>query len=219
MRTDVFHFATRHAEYLGAVMLANWKARHFLTIANIPLRDVAHIATASTSFCIDNVLIHECVVIYYFNEPHVDAPGHLEQLKHDFAYVSFANGKMIIDKDAWHYPRTEKQQQQIIARNHARARGYGAMDAFTYGEWMLLCATFGDRCIACKRRRNLCIDHVIPLGLGGSNAIYNIQPLCQACNSRKGNASTDYRDPQVLATLLERISQHTPSASKMVLDN
>ena len=29
------------------------------------------------------------------------------------------------------------------------------------------------------------VDHVVPLGLGGTNEESNLQPLCQACHNRK----------------------------------
>jgi 5-methylcytosine-specific restriction endonuclease McrA len=38
-------------------------------------------------------------------------------------------------------------------------------------------------------------DHVVPLSLGGSNDIDNIQPLCKSCNSSKRGRHIDYRLP------------------------
>ena len=40
---------------------------------------------------------------------------------------------------------------------------------------------------------DLTVDHIVPLALGGSNTIDNIQPLCSACNGIKGCETTDYR--------------------------
>lgn len=31
------------------------------------------------------------------------------------------------------------------------------------------------------------IDHIVPRSKGGANALANYQPMCQHCNSRKGN--------------------------------
>jgi len=43
------------------------------------------------------------------------------------------------------------------------------------------------RCVKCTSYKNLCIDHVYPLSLGGSNEPENLQTLCWKCNSKKSN--------------------------------
>jgi 5-methylcytosine-specific restriction endonuclease McrA len=67
---------------------------------------------------------------------------------------------------------------------------------FTHAEWQALKALHNHTCLCCARREpviRLTPDHVIPLAKGGGNAIDNIQPLCQPCNSAKGTTTTDYR--------------------------
>lgn len=55
----------------------------------------------------------------------------------------------------------------------------------------------GGRCLSCGAHEELTVDHIRPLGRGGSNAIENIQPLCAACNNAKGHRVMDYRSAEV----------------------
>jgi 5-methylcytosine-specific restriction endonuclease McrA len=64
---------------------------------------------------------------------------------------------------------------------------------YTIEEWLALIAQHGYACVACKERKPLTADHVVPLSQGGANTIDNIQPLCRSCNSAKGNKIIDYR--------------------------
>ena len=41
------------------------------------------------------------------------------------------------------------------------------------------------RCMKCGSKKNLEIDHVVPLARGGSNRLENLQLLCRDCNRRK----------------------------------
>lgn len=49
-------------------------------------------------------------------------------------------------------------------------------------------------CLRCGVNKDLTIDHVIPVSLGGSNHHSNLQVLCRSCNSIKGNYPEDYRE-------------------------
>jgi 5-methylcytosine-specific restriction endonuclease McrA len=78
------------------------------------------------------------------------------------------------------------------AKKRAAAAGYSGKH-FTKQQWLELLEACGHRCLACGGAENVSVDHVIPLSLGGSNTIENIQPLCATCNSLKGAAIRDYR--------------------------
>jgi 5-methylcytosine-specific restriction endonuclease McrA len=74
-----------------------------------------------------------------------------------------------------------------------RARKLANGGSHTVAEWEELKGACGRRCLCCGRRVKLTKDHVIPLTAGGTDAIDNIQPLCQPCNSSKGARCVDYR--------------------------
>ena len=83
---------------------------------------------------------------------------------------------------------------------HSRARSDRLRIARSKGkhtpeEWAALKDACGIRCAKCKDSGewNLVRDHIVPIHAGGSDAIDNIQPLCQRCNSAKGPDQTDYR--------------------------
>jgi 5-methylcytosine-specific restriction endonuclease McrA len=85
-------------------------------------------------------------------------------------------------------------RQVSRAKYRARARGYEG-GHFTVLEWRALVEACGGRCLACgvAKPEDLTVDHVVPLALGGSNIIENIQPLCTVCNGIKGSEVIDYR--------------------------
>jgi 5-methylcytosine-specific restriction endonuclease McrA len=64
---------------------------------------------------------------------------------------------------------------------------------FTQQEWTDLCNKYGNICLCCGKKKKLTADHIIPLSLGGTSNIDNIQPLCQSCNSKKRVRIIDYR--------------------------
>lgn len=61
-------------------------------------------------------------------------------------------------------------------------------------EWKDLCEKYGNKCLACGSTiAKLEADHIVPVACGGQNILDNIQPLCHACNARKGIQTIDYR--------------------------
>jgi 5-methylcytosine-specific restriction endonuclease McrA len=64
-------------------------------------------------------------------------------------------------------------------------------------EWRALLALCGPACLCCGRIRKLQLDHILPVKKGGTGWIWNIQPLCGECNSRKHAKWIDYRPKEV----------------------
>jgi 5-methylcytosine-specific restriction endonuclease McrA len=103
------------------------------------------------------------------------------------------------DEDRERYqtnPKTHRRkiENATVSVHARRARIKGTNTKFSVMEWRTLCKRYGHHCLACgKKFKILSPDHVIPLSLGGSNSIANIQPLCLACNLQKKTDTTDYR--------------------------
>lgn len=82
----------------------------------------------------------------------------------------------------------------IVERRHRRrAKEKDTGEHFTAYEWRLLCNEYGNICLKCGQKKKLTPDHVVPISLGGSNSIKNIQPLCLECNLQKHTNIVDYR--------------------------
>lgn len=86
--------------------------------------------------------------------------------------------------------REQNPEKCRVFRNNRRARYNGT---FSVKEWLDLCDRYDNRCLCCGEKKPLTKDHVIPISLGGTNTIDNIQCLCKNCNSKKHTKTTDYR--------------------------
>lgn len=85
-------------------------------------------------------------------------------------------------------------EKRAVYERNRRARKNGRGGRITKGEWEQLCDKYGNRCLHCGRSDvKLTLDHVVPLKLGGSHTIDNVQPLCMKCNSSKYTKIIDYR--------------------------
>lgn len=108
-----------------------------------------------------------------------------------------------------HTCRLNRKELRTRARLLSRLYGHqrrallaGSRGSYTPAEWTELLARY-DKCPGCNRLWRdispppgwgspITVDHIVPLALGGRNDIFNIQPLCYSCNSRKGTKLIEY---------------------------
>lgn len=97
-------------------------------------------------------------------------------------------------REAAHRWRQNNPASNKRMQHRKRIRRLGQTgEVFTAQEWTDLCAEYDNRCCACGSDEPLTVDHVIPVIRNGPTTIDNIQPLCMACNQRKGRRIIDYR--------------------------
>jgi len=90
--------------------------------------------------------------------------------------------------------RRENPQKLAVQLARRRARKPNAEGDFAAEDFEALCEKHGNVCLRCGDGDALLTpDHVIPLSLGGSKHIANIQPLCGKCNSWKNVKVVNYR--------------------------
>jgi hypothetical protein len=86
---------------------------------------------------------------------------------------------------------TNKQYQlnrKLKNYSDRRAKLNSAEGSYTVEEWENLKYKYKNTCPMCGRKEpevKLTQDHIIPISIGGTNYITNIQPLCKSCNCKK----------------------------------
>jgi 5-methylcytosine-specific restriction endonuclease McrA len=80
--------------------------------------------------------------------------------------------------------RKPKRKSRLRKTNH------------TEEEFYALCEAYNFRCVSCCDKlefSEMTRDHIIPTSRGGVDYIWNIQPMCERCNSTKGSRYADFR--------------------------
>lgn len=98
----------------------------------------------------------------------------------------------------WNYKHGKSHTKiyKAFVQMQRKIRKLGNGGGHTLVEWEQLKAKWLYTCLGCLRKEpeiKLQADHVVPLVMGGSDDINNIQPLCGRCNSCKGTKAHDYR--------------------------
>jgi 5-methylcytosine-specific restriction endonuclease McrA len=85
----------------------------------------------------------------------------------------------------------QRRRQRTLERAHAALAGEAAprrREPIPREVRLAVWERDGGRCVDCGSAFDVQYDHVIPLALGGSNSVENLQILCAPCNQRKGAA-------------------------------
>lgn len=89
-----------------------------------------------------------------------------------------------------HYNWKGGYQNKLWSNRQRRIKRLGNGGSHTLGEWDRLKAQYNWTCPSCRKSEpviKLTVDHIVPVSIGGSDNIENIQPLCLPCNVRKFN--------------------------------
>lgn len=115
----------------------------------------------------------------------------------DIKGLSNKSGRTSNRWKGWKTRYPDRYRSSKIKSNYLRRAKLKISEfSYTYPEWQALVNQYDHTCLCCGRREpdiKLTVDHVIPISLGGSNSIDNIQPLCQSCNSKKRAKHIDFR--------------------------
>jgi 5-methylcytosine-specific restriction endonuclease McrA len=86
--------------------------------------------------------------------------------------------------------QSQKRLQRAVARLSATANQAPGRDPIPDDVKTAVWRRDQGKCIQCGSSDRLEFDHIIPVSMGGSNTVRNIQLLCEHCNRDKGGHLT-----------------------------
>ena len=116
--------------------------------------------------------IDVCLVLTNINKQYITSKRGVfdsQTIKSLIGRINNKSGEYYLDRGIWDaITRVERGK----VSNRLRFRVY---------------ARDGHCCVKCGSRRNLEIDHIIPISKGGKTRLDNLQTLCHRCNMKKGS--------------------------------
>lgn len=116
------------------------------------------------------------------------------------AYYQANKGKVLARNKSWKKNNPFQARRTTTVRR-ARKNEVERDRSITAASWTALKVLYGNRCLnpeCIDPTAKLTMDHVIPISKGGADTIWNLQPLCQSCNSSKHTKVIDYRSTQLM---------------------
>lgn len=83
------------------------------------------------------------------------------------------------------WPHTECDDHATGRRKNPRNRGRGGRRRLSSNMRKKVFERDGHQCVRCGEREALTVDHIHPRGMGGSDALVNLQTLCERCHRIK----------------------------------
>lgn len=82
------------------------------------------------------------------------------------------------------------REHRKILQTQRRAREMGAGgNGLSSEQWGVIKRDYNYRCAYCGQKKELTIDHIVPLIKGGLHDKANVAPACKSCNSSKRDKS------------------------------
>jgi len=88
----------------------------------------------------------------------------------------------------------DSRERRVVELHNARTRQLGLISDLTVEQWCSLLEQSQGYCTYCRMsigKDHLCLDHILPVHLGGGTTLRNVTPACIPCNSSKKGKTLD----------------------------
>lgn len=119
--------------------------------------------------------------------------SHIEKLRQSHLGKSKTDLENLKNREGQYKRYLKLNPDYVVATRNKRIALNGGFHSLF--EWKNLKKEYNLTCPCCKKSEPEIIltrDHIVPLLMGGSNYIKNIQPLCHQCNCKKHTQTIKY---------------------------